>query len=58
MRKCKWECTFRNIPRILNTAADDMCRRARELPEPGRLVLTPVEVGAAGAPAVDLEAIY
>ena len=26
MKANRWNCTYRNIPRILNIVADDMCR--------------------------------
>ena len=58
MKKNGWACTFRNIPRVLNTAADDMCRRARELQAIGRITFPAGSELPQGAPVVDLEAIY
>ena len=58
MKKNNWACTFRNIPRVLNMAADDMCRRARGLQTVGRLVCSAGSKQLQGAPEVDLEAIY
>jgi hypothetical protein len=31
VRKRGWIVTYRNVPRALNVAADDMCRRALSL---------------------------
>lgn len=58
IRKQAWPCTFRNIPRVLNSAADDMCRRARELPETDRIVFTDDSEELQSCPTVDLDAIY
>jgi ribonuclease HI len=44
IRQRRWKPTFRNIPRTLNGAADDMCRRALLLPRPGRVTLLPAQV--------------
>ena len=50
--------TYWNLPRDLNAAADDMCRRARAFHAPGWLELTPDQVTELGAPTVPLDAIY
>ena len=35
-----------------------MCRRALQLPRPGRITLLPHQLEEHGAPEVDLEAVY
>ena len=52
----RWKNTFRNIPRELNSAADDMCRRAEA--SLTRVELAAGEVQRLGAPEVSLTAIY
>ena len=41
IRRKGWKVTFQNIPRAYNSIADDMARRARDLPSPGRIELLP-----------------
>ena len=41
IRRKGWKVTFRNIPRAYNSIADDVARRARDLPSAGRIELLP-----------------
>lgn len=49
--------TFRNIPRELNQAADDMCNRARECSD-RMLVVYPEQHGSETYPIIDLDRLY
>ena len=62
IRRKGWKVTFQNIPRAYNSIADDMARRARDLPSPGRLELLPYQVleltGDGLPPPIDLPSLY
>lgn len=57
IKASRLRASFRNIPRHLNAAADDMARRARELPNAlGSIVLDPAY--RPNLPPVDLDLVY
>jgi ribonuclease HI len=56
IKRHRWTAAFRNVPRHLNAAADDMATQARSLEGPGRITVLPHQVQ--GLPQVDLEAVY